>query len=267
MDEDILFIIGVARHQVGGVGHEGHVAAVSADGGRNILKAAAIAFAAVGSDAHPLRDPGLPVVDEDVCVTVGVAGHQVRGVGREGDVAAVSADGGVIALVIPLAAVGGDAHPLRDPGLPVVDEDVCVTVGVAEYQVGGAGLEGDIAAVGTDGGELACAIPRAAWGVAHPLRDPGLPVVDENVFSIVVVVGHQVRGVGREGDVAAVSADGGVSASAIPLDPVGGDAYPLRDPGQPVVDEDIPCIVGVVGHQVGGGGFEGDVAAVSADGG
>jgi hypothetical protein len=49
-----------------------------------------------GLVSDPLVGAHLPVPDEDVGRAVGVAGHQVGGVGREGDDAPVGADGGPV---------------------------------------------------------------------------------------------------------------------------------------------------------------------------
>src|SRR2546425_903531 len=78
-----------------------------------------------------LRQPaGLvahPVPDVDVHHAVGVARHQVAGLGTEDDEAAVGAHGRVDAGAVGLAAAAGDADPLGLPDAPVANEDVAHT--------------------------------------------------------------------------------------------------------------------------------------------
>ena len=71
---------------------------------------------------------------------VGVPGHQVGGIGREGHVAAVGADRGVAGAVRLRPA--GDAHP---PVVPVTrsrTKTSLAAVGVARHQIRGRGLVG-----------------------------------------------------------------------------------------------------------------------------
>src|SRR5439155_6257678 len=91
---------------------------------------------AVALDTVGRRDPGRraghPVPDDDVGLTVGVAGDQRRGVRPEGHEPAVPADGGVAAddaaAVGPggLAAAGLDAGLLDRPVAEVLHVDVGV---------------------------------------------------------------------------------------------------------------------------------------------
>src|SRR5207237_3415532 len=90
--EHVGGVVGVARHQVGGVGGEGDEAAVAAHG-----RPAAVpgCGGAVGRDVDLDRLVGHQVPDEDVGADVGVAAgrrHGLLAAGDEGDVVAVSAD-------------------------------------------------------------------------------------------------------------------------------------------------------------------------------
>ncbi len=139
-------------------------------------------------------------------------------------------------------------------------------VGVAGDHVGGVGLEADVAPVGGDRGDPAAVVALGAAGRdADALGHAGLSVVDEDVQLAVGVAGDQIGRQAGERDVAAVARDLGQVAEAVRLAPARGDADPLGDAGDPVVDEDVRGGVGVAGDQVGGAADERDIAAVVGD--
>ena len=64
------------------------------------------------------------VADEHVCCAVGVAGHQVGGIGGEGDVPSVPAEHGSAAGRVTFASCAVHTDAARHLGYPVPDEDV-----------------------------------------------------------------------------------------------------------------------------------------------
>ena len=102
------------------------------------------------------------------------------------------------------------ADPLGLVGLAVPEEDVhhAVAVGPAGQEVAGRGVEDHEPAVGADPGPEAALVGlRSAGGDADPLGVAAAPVADEDVGHAVGVAGHEVRGVGLEGDEVAVGRD------------------------------------------------------------
>src|SRR5262249_13196878 len=145
--------------QVAGGAVEGDEAAVAAD---RRLQGAGVALGAVGGNADAGSGAGLPVVHEHVGDAVGVPRHQVAGGAVEGDEAAVGADRLVDRVGVALGAVGGNADAGGGAGLPVVHEHVGAAVGVAEDEVGGVAVEGDVAAVGADRRGVRVGVGRGA---------------------------------------------------------------------------------------------------------
>src|SRR5207245_2239815 len=92
---------------------------------------------------------GRQLVDEGVGHAVGVAGHQVRGLGGEADEVPVGAERGAGGEVVCLRAAAVNAHALGNTRLAVVDEDVGDAVGVAGNQVVCVRREADPGAVAT----------------------------------------------------------------------------------------------------------------------
>ena len=76
-------------------------------------------------------------MDEGVRLSVGVAGHEVRGVGEEDHVPAVRGQGGEETPLVPLLPGGGDADPTRLSRRAVVNEDILRPVGVSSDEVSG----------------------------------------------------------------------------------------------------------------------------------
>jgi len=101
MYEDIPHALGVPGHQVGGRGREGYVTPIGADRG---LIAVTIPLGAAGGQAYPFDLAGLSVMHEDIPRAVAVPGHQIRGGRREGHVPPVGAEGGEVAVEVPLRA-------------------------------------------------------------------------------------------------------------------------------------------------------------------
>ena len=245
MNENVGLPVRVSRDEIGCGRVERHVASIGADGG--VLAVATDRLAAAGGHAHPLGGPGLPVVDEGVNVAVRVTGDEVGGIRVERHVASVGTDGMSVAIASRLAAVGGHAHPLGGPCLPVMDESVSVAVRVTGDEAGGIRVERHVASVGSDGGSIAISGHlAAAGGHAHPLGDPGLPVVDKDVAVTVRVAGDEVGGVRVERHIASVGTDGRIVTVATGrLAAVRGHAHPLGGPGLRVVDESVGLTVRV----------------------
>ena len=91
--------------------------------------------------------------------------------------------------------------------------------------------------------------------------------MDKDVFTAIGVAADKVAGSGSEDDKMAVATDAGVTAGAIPL--VAAAVY--RDAtGRsrlPVVDKDVPSVIGVAANEVAGSGEKGNKTAVSANAG
>lgn len=214
-DEDVAGAIIVATHQVIGERSEGDVATIGGDGG---LHTHIPAVGAVRGHRDSDGGCGLPVVDEDVGATVGITAHQVSSVGSEGDISAIGRDRRGVARRVSL----GSRHPYRDPGgdtgLPVVNEDVPISVRATAHQVGCFGLEGNVATISGDRRFSADTIPL---GSSRPHRDAGgdsgLPVIDEDVIVAIRVAGHEVTGEGSEGNVSTIAGERGLRAHTIPL--------------------------------------------------
>ena len=263
VDEDVDILVGIAVHQVGGVGTEAHETAVSAETGGC---AASVGLAAPAVDAHPGGLPRLPVMDEDVRHPIGVAVHQVGGERLEGHVSAPAVYAATGAASVGLAAPAVGAHPSGFPGLPVVDKDIGGFVAVAVHQVGGKGLEGDEASAATEAGNPAGAVALdSAVGKADPGGPPRLPVVDEDVQRSVGVAVHQVGGEGLESDEASAVADPRKLAQTVALVACVVDADPDGLARPAVVHEDVRHPVGVAVHQVGSGRRVDDEVSVGAD--
>src|SRR6185503_10675786 len=94
------------------------------------------------------RDPRVAVMDDDVPGFVEIVREEVRREGLEADVAAVGRDGRRARAFVRLAAVAGEAHAFGQSGLPIVYEDVEVSVRVPGDQVRCEALEGDDATIG-----------------------------------------------------------------------------------------------------------------------
>ena len=157
--------------------------------------------------------------------------------------------------------------------IEVAEEDVAGLVGVgrlAEHrrllEVRGRRLEGHELAVAADDGPGALAVGLDVGGAdVDPERRVGLAVVEEAVGRLVGVVVDEVLGGRPEGHEAALGRQRGALAVAVGLLPARALADALQGPVGAVVDEDVPHPVRVAGHQAGGVGVEGDVAAVGAD--
>jgi hypothetical protein len=134
MNEGVGLAVSIAGNQVVGVGPERDEAAIGADRG---TAAEVVALIAGGIDADPLGRPGPAIMNEGIGLTVGIAGNQVVGVGRERDVATVGGDRGTAAAVVALIAGGVDADPLGRPGPAIMNEGIGLAVGVAGNQVVG----------------------------------------------------------------------------------------------------------------------------------
>src|SRR5262249_5172193 len=77
--------------------------------------------------------------------------------------------------------------------------------------------------------------------------------------------GNQVRGKALEGNKAAIGTEHRPSRNVVPGAAGGGRTHQARGPGLKVADKYIRGPVGIVGNQITGVAFEGDIAAVGAD--
>jgi len=182
-------------------------------------------------------------------------------------------DGPVVVVVVvgvedsvdPGAAGDGVAGFVADAGEAVVGVDVPVSVGVALDEVGGAGDDGEIAAVRAgDGGPPGIEV----GGIAHTVHRDEAELVDLIVEEDGLKSADRAA-VGLEGDDLAVATDG--RPHAIPAQ---NDSVLIERIADPrgrgrgaVVAVDVPIVIGVAADDIRGLGVVGDVAAVSADGG
>lgn len=91
LDEDILALVGVVTHQVGGVGLKNHDLPIGGDG-RPVC--ADSCLAPTRGQRDTARLPVLAVVNEYICRVIYIPTHQVVGVGVEGYKATVGGEGG-----------------------------------------------------------------------------------------------------------------------------------------------------------------------------
>src|SRR6266550_2751927 len=127
-------------------------------------------------------------LEEYVAGAVGVAGDEIRGAGGEQHLLPVRSNGGRSTPAVALPPVAVNGHAGRDTSSGVVPEDVSGLVRVADDEVGGIGLEGDEAAVVTDGGRVAAPVASDAAGRRRDESGlAGLAVVDEEVHPLVGV--------------------------------------------------------------------------------
>src|SRR5439155_6933617 len=130
------------------------------------------------------RYPILEVAHEDV-LQGGVSCHEIARAGREGDVAAIPADRGVVAVAVCEGPADAHAHLGRGTSLAVTDEDVKPSV-VRGHQVGGAGFESDVAAVAADRGGVALIVCLDSAGTyTHPCS--AVRVVHEQISAVVAI--------------------------------------------------------------------------------
>ena len=151
------------------------------------------------------------------------ATDEVGGAGFEADVAAGAANRRAEIGIVGPGARRIQAEHVDSAGDDIDDEDVAESIGVAEDQIGGRGLEGDIAAVGADDGAVARAVGLFALaGEVEAARGIGLVIEQEDVASAVGVAGDEVAGVGGEDGVATIGTSGGVIAVAVARSRAGG---------------------------------------------
>ncbi len=226
-------------HQVRGRGREDDEAAVPA---QRWISAVAVRRPRPGRDAHQGGRGGLAVVHEDAApAPTGRVGatEEVPGVRREGHVAPVAAERGLVAGAESGAAVGIPRHPFDLPRVQVADVDLIPREARGEaagHHVDGVGHEGDepavVAGVRAPAPRRApvhaAGHPQRARRALHPRRagvPPGAPGVVEAVVAVDVAVPHEhvqavlvardERSGGLEGHVAAVRAQAGRAAEAV----------------------------------------------------
>ena len=188
VDEHVDSGVGVPGHEVRGGRAEDDEAAVGADRGKGAFGVPLVPGAV---HAHPFGGAGPPVIDEHVRPPVGVPGHEVGGVGSEGDEAAVGADHGTAAT--PVVVDDIHAHSFGGAGLTVMHEHVLSPIRVPGHEVGGVRDEGHEAAIGADRRPAARPVPLVPGAVhTDPLGDAGRPVEDKHVDDPVRVPGHEI---------------------------------------------------------------------------
>ncbi len=135
------------------------------------------------------------------------------------------------------------------------------------HQVLGERLEHDEPAVAADLRVLRVGVTlRSIACNTDPLGGTGSPVMNEHVDLAVGVALHQIGRDGREGYEPAVATDGRPEARLGPLPPAAGHAHDLGQTGEPVADEDVVDLVGVLGYEVGRQRVEGHEAPIGTHG-
>ena len=174
--EHVRHAVGVAGDQVGRPGGEAHHRAV---GVQAHARALAVGLRPTGGHAHPRGRPRWPARAR-TRPTWPLVSPETRLVARDKKAThrAVGADHGRPAVAVGLRTAAGHAHSADGVGLPVVDEDVVATVGVARDQVAGSGDERHVAAVGAYGRPAALVValrPAGATRSRAPLPRPAPP--------------------------------------------------------------------------------------------
>jgi hypothetical protein len=244
-----------ARNEIGRVRLERDETAVRADDRED---AGAVPLIARGVLAHALGRSRRAIAQEHL-VEERDPGDEVVGGGAENDETAVGADIGAEARAVPLYTGVVDAHDLRRPGDPIVNEHLVYELeGVLlRNEVEGVRMERDEAAIGADSRPIAEPVrlfARAAHSDA--LGDAQEPIADKDVGRAVRVPVNEVRGFRREGDEPAVGADRGMpchtheAAVAISLTATAVHAQALRRTGAAIVHERVDEVVGIVRDEV-----------------
>src|SRR6266508_838405 len=115
---------------------------------------------AVAVDADALGLSGMEVTDKDVSEQVGVLRHEIGGVGREGDMAAVRREDGGYAMTVGGRAASRRIDKIRCARRAVVNQNPIGLTLIPGHQVCGVRVEGDEASVGADVGASTMAIDR-----------------------------------------------------------------------------------------------------------
>ncbi|OPZ87066.1 MAG: hypothetical protein BWY76_00653 [bacterium ADurb.Bin429] len=149
VQEHVTQVVRVARHQVAGIRAVDDIAAIRAH--RRVLTAV-IRRRAVQAGGNEQRLPVRHVAQEDIRHVVRVARHQVRGFRLEDHVLPAGAHPDAIGAGVAgsLGSRAFHAHPDRRPRLPVMEEDILLTVRIAGYQVRRRRAEGHVTAIRTD---------------------------------------------------------------------------------------------------------------------
>ena len=164
----------------------------------------AVAFNPIAVQADAEHRLAELVKAENISRIIIVATDEIAGKGKEGDVLAVAGNIRIITDVIGLAAQH-DIDQSCLSRLPVMHENIGHTVGVIAAQIGGKGIEGNVAAIIRNSWSVTVKIGFAPIGSdTHPFGDACLPVMNKNVARLVVVAANQFRGIGGKGNVTAV---------------------------------------------------------------
>ncbi len=128
---------------------------------------------------------------KDIGHVVGVASHQIAGLGGEGHSAAVTSQGGVIADAVRLGSIGIHTDSSGGAGQAIPNEEIAKTVGVVGHQIGRLGLERNHIPVIGNRRHRTAAI-RLSTGRVHadPLGQPGGAVIQEDIARPVAVASH-----------------------------------------------------------------------------
>jgi len=237
---------GVTGHEVRREGLEGHIAPIGAQRSRATRGVPLYSSAA---HAHPSRGPRLAVVDEHIPLSVGVARHEVRGIGLEPHIPPIGADRRPPAGAARLVPRAVHTHPRGRSRLTVVDEHIPALVAVTRHHVRRVRVDRHVPPVPADGhGQTVVIALNPGAAHAHARRGAGLPITDERVLHPVGVARHEVTGPREERHVPPVSTDRRRLAVAVCLCPRAPDADPPRGPGLAIVHEDVGNAVPVLDH-------------------
>lgn len=228
----------------------------------------------------PVQRVDIPLAKEDVVpraaqervIARPTTEHVVSPQPRDG-IIATETDYHVIARgpvydVIALSPDMGDVKTLTHTGL--VHEDIGQHVGVAEHKIGLYGLKRDNTHVGADGGGVAAAANaavtlNAAGGDAEPRGGPPRTVMHEDVRYSVGIPGHKRVGIGAKDDKPSFATDGRIVALAIDFQTRRIDADSRSGPCLAVMHEDVPIVVTIPGHEIGGSRLKRNKAPSAAE--
>ncbi len=210
VQEDVTPVVGVAADQVRRIGFERDVAAIAGD---DRMERCAVCLPSARRHRDARRRAALPVVDEDVACDVGVAGHQVRGVRSENDVAGIGRQVAVVlehGRAVTLRAVRGHRDAPGRAGLQVAHEHVGRAVGVARDDVRRVGLVRQVLAFGRERGARAPGVGQGvAFAQVEELPAAGLQIVQPEVVVAPAEMERLIR------DIATVGRDGRILRRAV----------------------------------------------------
>src|SRR6056297_433568 len=189
--EQVARAVGVAGHQVGGIGFKRNPVAVTRNRGIGAVAVCRLIRRATDQGG---RAAGA-VVNENVGPVVVISGHEVGSQRAERDEAPVVGNRGLHTVVIALGTSARNAHALRRAGTAVAHEDVPARIAVGRDEVGCLRSERDEVSVAGDMGVAAFVIAEFAVAVgADQFGRPGVAVADEHIGLFVDVAGYEIVG-------------------------------------------------------------------------